>query len=116
MCSTTNSESDRPQLGLHDLNAACGCSSHASASPQQVGDAVEPSGGRVDFLVEGMTCSHCEKSITEEVSGVRGVENVKVALNPGGASTVSVVGASFEHSDIHAAIAEAGYTVTEQRA
>ena len=32
------------------------------------------------FLVPGMTCSHCEKAVTEEVSKIAGVTNVTVDL------------------------------------
>jgi copper chaperone len=43
------------------------------------------------YLVEGMTCSHCVASVTEEVSEIAGVERVSVELRVGGASDVTVL-------------------------
>lgn len=33
------------------------------------------------FIVEGMSCSHCEKSVKQSVGALNGVENVTVNLN-----------------------------------
>lgn len=65
-----------------------------------------------NYLVNGMTCSHCVASVTEEVSAVAGVTSVSVELNAGGTSRVSVAGAALmEPDEIRAAITEAGYSV-----
>ena len=59
------------------------------------------------FLVEGMTCSHCVRSVTEEVSAIEGVSDVAVDLHAGNAlerfSKVEVreVGNVFGGDDIH---------------
>jgi copper chaperone len=68
------------------------------------------------YLVEGMTCSHCVASVTEEVSEIAGVESVSVDLRVGGASDVTVVSsAAVPLEGIRAAVTEAGYLlVTEQ--
>ncbi len=33
-----------------------------------------------EFLVQGMSCLHCVNAVTQEVSSVQGVQNVKVDL------------------------------------
>lgn len=66
------------------------------------------------YLVEGMTCSHCVSSVTEEVSGVAGVTAVAVDLNVGGVSRVDVTSdAPVTGDDVRAAIVEAGYAVAQ---
>lgn len=62
------------------------------------------------LLVSGMTCGHCVSSVTEEVSTLAGVQNVTVALEPAGTSTVTVISdAVLEPTALRAAITEAGY-------
>lgn len=59
------------------------------------------------FVVPGMSCQHCVKAITNEVTALAGVQDVQAALD---AKTVTIV-----HTDqvttaaIVAAINEAGY-------
>lgn len=65
-----------------------------------------------EYLVDGMTCSHCVASVTEELTAVSGVESVSVELRTGEASIVSVVSAApLAANDVNAAITEAGYTL-----
>lgn len=59
-----------------------------------------------DYAVTGMTCSHCERSITAEVSRLPGVTEVKVDIPAG---RVSVAGDGVESSAVIGAIDEAGY-------
>jgi len=67
-----------------------------------------------EFLVSGMTCSHCVSSVTEELSAIDGVENVVVELNVGGASKVTVASsAALDREAVHAAIDEAGYELID---
>jgi copper chaperone CopZ len=40
--------------------------------------------------VTGMTCEHCVKAVTEELTDVPGVSAVTVTLVPGGVSAVTV--------------------------
>ena len=58
------------------------------------------------YIVPGMHCGHCEKSVTEEVSAVAGVDSVVVDLET---KRVEVRGADLDDAAIRAAIAEAGY-------
>jgi len=66
------------------------------------------------FEVEGMTCGHCVSSVTEELSGLAGVEGVDVQLVAGGRSTVTVAAdAPLRLDDVRAAVTEAGYSLVE---
>jgi copper chaperone len=60
------------------------------------------------FSVAGMTCEHCVRSVTEEVSEVPGVESVAVDLASG---RVVVEGDGVDPNAIAAAVDEAGYSL-----
>ena len=62
-----------------------------------------------EYVVSGMHCRHCASSVTEEVSAVRGVTDVKVDLNSGQLTVISDTEIPFEN--IEAAVDEAGYRV-----
>lgn len=66
--------------------------------------------------VSGMTCAHCVRSVTEEVSALEGVTGVSVDLNAGGSSVVTVT-ADEPVSDeaLASAVAEAGYAIVPPR-
>ena len=65
-----------------------------------------------DFLVQGMTCSHCVASVTEELSAVEGVGSIDVDLNAGGVSRVTVHSAApVDVARVRAAVEEAGYAL-----
>jgi copper chaperone CopZ len=65
--------------------------------------------GSTTFTVTGMTCAHCQRAVTEEISGVAGVESVTVDLATG---TVTVTAsAPLDRADIAAAVDEAGYSL-----
>ena len=59
------------------------------------------------FLVPGMTCGHCEKAVTDEVSKIAGVTDVTVDLE----SKAVVVDSSqpVGWDEIVAAVDEAGF-------
>jgi copper chaperone len=61
-----------------------------------------------DYVVAGMSCSHCALSVREEVSEVSGVSSVDVELASG---RLSVTGTQIDDDTIRAAVAEAGYQV-----
>ncbi len=62
------------------------------------------------YLVEGLTCSHCVASVTEELSQVPGVTGVAVDLKAGEASPVTVTSsAALDPTAVDAAVQEAGY-------
>ena len=62
------------------------------------------------YSVAGMTCSHCETSVREEVGAVPGVHTVEADSDSG---RVIVTGVGFTDVDVTAAVEEAGYTVNE---
>ena len=59
------------------------------------------------FTVTGMTCSHCERAVTAEVSKLDGVTRVAVDIATGTVITESVETLPLE--DVAAAVDEAGY-------
>jgi copper chaperone len=60
------------------------------------------------YIVDGMSCQHCQATITDAVQRVSGVSAVEVDLDGG---TVTVRGAGADDVAIRAAIDEAGYQV-----
>jgi copper chaperone CopZ len=65
--------------------------------------------GSSTFTVTGMTCAHCQRAVTQEISGVDGVESVAVDLATG---TVTVTARRpVDRSEIAAAVDEAGYAL-----
>ena len=60
------------------------------------------------YTVDGMSCDHCVKAITGEVTQLDGVDAVAVDLST---KTVTVTGADVDDAAVTAAIDEAGYTV-----
>ena len=67
-----------------------------------------------DYRVEGLTCSHCVSSVTEELTEVEGVTSVSVDLASGLPSTVSVTSdAPLNDATVGAAVEEAGYTLVK---
>jgi copper chaperone len=62
------------------------------------------------FKVSGMTCGHCVKAVSDEISALAGVDEVTVELVPGEVSTVTVVSTEpLSGSSVRAAVDEAGY-------
>ncbi|MEJ5997847.1 heavy-metal-associated domain-containing protein [Corynebacterium sp. H130] len=64
-----------------------------------------------NYLIEGMTCEHCVKSVEEEVNEVPGTQGVDVDLASG---RMTVHGEDFSDDAIIEAVIEAGYKVVEQ--
>ncbi|QIM18681.1 heavy-metal-associated domain-containing protein [Leucobacter coleopterorum] len=64
-----------------------------------------------NYQVTGMTCSHCEMSIREEVSEIAGVTDIQVSAETG----KLVVSSDAENIDakVLAAVAEAGYSAVQ---
>lgn len=65
--------------------------------------------GTATFQVTGMTCDHCRRAVTEEISRIDGVSDVTVDL-AGGSVTVTA-DAPVDPADIAHAVDEAGYTL-----
>jgi copper chaperone len=62
------------------------------------------------YSVSGMTCGHCTGSVTEELSKLSGVQEVKIDLVAGGTSAVHVTSESaLDEAAVRAAVDEAGY-------
>jgi copper chaperone len=58
------------------------------------------------YTVSGMSCVHCERAVSEELSAVAGVSSVDVDLET---KLVSVRGERLDDAALRAAIVEAGY-------
>ncbi|KAA0973199.1 heavy-metal-associated domain-containing protein [Paeniglutamicibacter gangotriensis] len=106
MCGT----SAQGNLPPSESSSGCACcSAQEQATPGTVprtGDAPVAS----EFLVAGMTCGHCVSSVSTELGKLDGVDEVTVALVPGGASKVSVHGTRpIPDETAGAAIRNAGY-------
>lgn len=61
------------------------------------------------FTATGLTCEHCARAVTEEVSALDGVQAVDVTVVERGASTVSVTtDRQLGSEEVAAALDEAG--------
>ncbi|MER5642740.1 cation transporter [Kitasatospora sp. NPDC002227] len=68
----------------------------------------------ITYNVSGMSCGHCEKSITSEVSGLEGVTEVAADAKAG---TVTVSSqAPLDEEALRAAVDEAGYELVGRAA
>lgn len=61
-----------------------------------------------DFQVQGMTCGHCERAVTQAVQGVDPDATVRIDRASG---SVRVERSSADRAALAAAIAEEGYAV-----
>ena len=60
----------------------------------------------IELSIEGMSCMHCVKTVTEALAAVKGVEGTPmVTLDPGSA----MVNGSASTDGLIAAVKEAGY-------
>lgn len=64
----------------------------------------------ITLAVPGMTCGHCEASVTTEVSKVPGVTSVDVDLTT---KLVTVAGTNLDRTALVEAIDEAGFDVSQ---
>ncbi|RDV44981.1 heavy metal transporter [Leifsonia sp. ku-ls] len=62
----------------------------------------------IEYQVTGMTCEHCERAVTEEVTRVAGVSGVRVSAADG-VLAVSAEG-PVDDDAVLAAVGEAGYS------
>ena len=61
------------------------------------------------YQVSGMTCEHCVRAVSAELTGLGGVTGVSVDLVPGGTSAVTVTSeAPLAGQAVAAALDEAG--------
>ncbi|WP_300343497.1 heavy-metal-associated domain-containing protein [Nesterenkonia sp.] len=61
------------------------------------------------YTVTGMSCSHCEAAVREEVSVLPGVTEVSVSADDGSLVLTLADGATVSEADVLAAVDEAGY-------
>jgi copper chaperone CopZ len=64
----------------------------------------------IDLKVEGMTCGHCEMSLTKELQKLAGATDIRVSSANGTASLS--VDESVDESQVTAAVEEAGYKLS----
>ena len=61
------------------------------------------------YQVTGMTCEHCVRAVSAELTGLAGVSGVSIDLVPGGTSAVTVTTAApLAEQAVAAALDEAG--------
>ncbi len=60
-----------------------------------------------EYQVTGMTCSHCEHAVSQEVGQITGVKHVEVSATTG--RLVVISDAPVEDEQVLAAVDEAGY-------
>ncbi|MFF9620112.1 heavy-metal-associated domain-containing protein [Streptomyces griseosporeus] len=59
------------------------------------------------YQVSGMSCGHCEGSVSREISGIPGVSSVEAVAATGKVTVVSA--APLEEAAVRAAVDEAGF-------
>ncbi|MFJ8003373.1 heavy-metal-associated domain-containing protein [Streptomyces fagopyri] len=59
------------------------------------------------YQVSGMSCGHCEGSVSGEISGIAGVSSVQAVAATGEVTVVSV--APLDEEAVRAAVDEAGF-------
>ena len=59
------------------------------------------------YRVEGMTCGHCERAVTQEIGAIPGVHEVRVELGSGDVTVCS--DRPLSRDEVAAAVDEAGY-------
>ena len=64
----------------------------------------------IELSVDGLTCGHCAKSVTQALQALPQVDDVQVDLAVGGVSTVTVTGV-VPPETVRRAIEATGYTV-----
>ncbi|MFD4555768.1 heavy-metal-associated domain-containing protein [Streptomyces sp. NPDC048504] len=64
------------------------------------------------YKVSGMSCGHCEGSVSGEISGLPGVTSVKAVASTGEVTVVSA--APLDDETVRAAVDEAGFELVGQ--
>jgi copper chaperone CopZ len=65
--------------------------------------------GATTFQVTGMTCGHCRRAVTEEISRIAGIQGVAVDLATGNVTVTATK--PVDRTDVAHAVGEAGYTL-----
>lgn len=62
--------------------------------------------------ITGMTCDHCIRAVTDELTSVEGVTGVTIDLREGGVSSATVTSVSpLSDAVLMSAVDEAGYDI-----
>ncbi|MGO2664557.1 heavy-metal-associated domain-containing protein [Mycetocola reblochoni] len=62
-----------------------------------------------EFQVNGMTCEHCERAVTAELSALPGIVDVQVDADSGRVEVTHET--PLERAAVESAVEDAGYTV-----
>ena len=65
--------------------------------------------GATTFQVTGMTCGHCRRAVTEEISRIPGIQGVAVDLATGSVTVTATQ--PVDRANVALAVDEAGYTL-----
>ncbi|MFI6033286.1 heavy-metal-associated domain-containing protein [Streptomyces sp. NPDC051315] len=87
-------------------NAGSCCSSDGSCGSGTPA-AVQGVGVTTVYKVSGMTCGHCEGAVSQEISALDGVTDVKAVARTGEVTVTSA--APLDEEAVRAAVDEAGY-------
>lgn len=102
----------RTPLPMASTGCACCAPTPASDQAAPTAETAPSAGTSTAYRVEGMTCGHCAKSVTEELTAVDGVSDVHIDLVAGGTSTVTVTAdRPLSAEAVRTAVEEAGYTL-----
>ncbi len=66
--------------------------------------------GATTFQVAGMTCGHCQRAVTEEISRIPGIQGVTLDLATGSVTVTATQ--PVDRAAVARAVSEAGYTLT----
>ncbi|MFH8463773.1 heavy-metal-associated domain-containing protein [Streptomyces sp. NPDC017991] len=64
------------------------------------------------YRVSGMSCGHCEGSVSGEISRITGVTSVKAVASTGEVTVISA--APLDEKAVRAAVDEAGFELARQ--
>lgn len=93
-----------------DGGCGCGCGTTTIATTsEQRSTATGTDMTARTYWVTGMTCGHCERAVTSELTSLDGVTDVSVDLVAGGTSSVTVTSTHpLDDDQVAAALDEAG--------
>lgn len=102
--------------GTQNSNAAPSAGGSCECCAPQQATAPQPATEgtmSADYAVTGLTCGSCAGRVSSAIGALDGVEDVQVALVPGGVSTVSVTSNQpLAASSVQDAVEKAGYQLT----
>ncbi|GAA2228465.1 hypothetical protein GCM10010232_13130 [Streptomyces amakusaensis] len=103
----------KTEIEITETAPAAGCCGGGSCGGGSA-EAAPEAGVTTVYEVSGMTCGHCEGSISSEVSTIPGVTSVTAVAATGRVTVVSE--APLDEAAVRAAVDEAGYELVGQAA